>query len=105
MGKHSLGFMDGTLAHPMKFSFPRFVFQFPSSDFWDGLIIKDGDPDESVGSASVRVAGARRERRVGREIPSPSRIVSCRVVGLKGEDEEERRREAERQRETRHVVS
>ena len=84
----------------MKFSFPRFVLQFPSSVFGDGFDLlpdaKDGDPDEvRVGRKSLSARrGARRERRVGREIPSPSpsRIVSCRVVGLKGENEEEDRK-------------
>lgn len=61
MVKQYLGFMGGTLAHPMKFPIALFVFQqFSSTVFWDGLglVVEAGDPEEaSVVSPTVRVAG------------------------------------------------
>ena len=60
MVKQYLGFMGGTLAHPMKFPIALFVLQFSSTVFWDGLglVVEAGDPEEaSVVSPTVRVAG------------------------------------------------
>ena len=101
MTKQLLGFISGTLAHPLKFSIPRFVFLFDRG--WIGTALIRLTPNDDGREFVSARRGARRERRVGCVIPSNCRRRRRRYE-LEGEEEEEKR-ERERGRETRHVVS